>query len=165
MNKRGITIIELVIVVIILILLSILSIWIGMNSDVFNKAEAATAFSEMKAVYTGVIHIRDRYNIGTIDSYEKGRDYCEVAKESGEYYIYGLDASNLSSINIKDTSGNVMNLYNEEVVKNLGISELKRSYKVSFDKGTVELVNPLVIGAYEVKSYEDMISIQESGVI
>jgi len=132
-----------------------------MNSDVFNKAEVATAFSEIKAVYTGVIHIRDRYNIGTIDNYEEGRDYCAKYTKDGDtkqyYLIYGLDVEGYAS-------GERFN-YNEAVIKNLGISELKRTYIVSFDDGYVELLQPLIIGAYEVRTYEDMINIQESGVI
>ena len=108
----------------------------------------------MRAVYTGVAHTRDKYNAELIDDYTQGIDYCAKLYISGDstnwYLIYGLDMN---------TS------YNESVVHNLGINELKRTYKVSFDDVKVELFEPLTIGGYKITSYDDMITLQESGAI
>ena len=66
------------------------------------------------------------------------------------YVIYGMD-------NPK---------YSEEVLESFGLDELKRNYKVNFETAEVEFLNgPVEIGEYEINSYEDMVTLMESGVI
>ena len=59
MKNKGITIVEMVIVVIILILLAIIAIWTSRKPNI--EAEAALVFSELKAVHTGLIKVRQEY--------------------------------------------------------------------------------------------------------
>ena len=59
MKNKGVTIIEMVIVVIILILLAIIAIWSSKQPTL--EAEAALYFSELKAVYTGILKIKQEY--------------------------------------------------------------------------------------------------------
>ena len=153
MKNKGITMIEMVIVVIILILLAIIAIYTSRKPSL--EAEAAVIYSEIKAVRTGVLKIQQEYNLGICD-YTSGEHYNSVLLDETDtvvpnwYVIYGMD-------NPK---------YSEEVLENFGLDELKRNYKVNFETAEVEFLNgPVELGEYEINSYEDMVTLMESGVI
>lgn len=153
MKNKGITMIEMVIVVIILILLAIIAIYTSRKPSL--EAEAAVIYSEIKAVRTGVLKIQQEYNLGICD-YTSGEHYNNVLRDETDtvvpnwYVIYGMD-------NPK---------YSEEVIENFGLDELKRNYKVNFETAEVEFLNgPVEIGEYEINSYEEMVTLMESGVI
>lgn len=151
MNNKGITVVEMVIVVLILILLAIISIWSTKATN--TKAEAAVVYSELSAVYKGVLKIRGEYNAEIIEDYAPGEHYNgSFTDASGDvwYTIYGISDPN----------------YSEKIMYNLGIDEIKRNYKVSFDDAEVEFLDgPVKINEYEVNSYDDMKTLMESGVI
>lgn len=155
MKRKGVTMIEMVIVVLILILLAIIAIWSSKKPSL--KAEALVLYKELEGVYDGITQISIDYNASNIDDYTEGEDYNEKYKDAsgneveGWYVIYGLD---------------MPELYNEEVIKNIGVSELKRSYKVNFNEREVEYLNgPVELGDYKINSYEEMETLIKSGVI
>jgi len=154
MKNKGITMIEMVIVVIILILLAIIAIYTSRKPSL--EAEAAVIYSEIKAVRTGVLKIQQEYNLGICD-YTSGEHYSSLLIDETDsdvpkkwYVIYGMD-------NPK---------YSQEVLENFGLDELKRNYKVNFETAEVEFLNgPVEIGEYEIHSYDEMVTLMESGVI
>lgn len=151
MKNKGITIIEMVVVVLILILLAIVALW--SSQRVTLESEATVVYGEFKAVHTGVLKINQEYNLEIIEDYTAGEHYnSSYTDENGKtwYVIYGMN----------DTH------YDEDIIKNLGIDEIKRNYKVNFETGEVEYLDGSVkIGEYEVDSYEDMQTLMESGAI
>ena len=51
-------------------------------------------------------------------------------------------------------------------MKNLGVDELKRNYKVNFKTAEVEFLDgEVTVGEYKINSYEDMKTLMESGAI
>lgn len=154
MNKKGITLIEMVIVVIILIILAITALW--STKQITSKAEADMLLAELKAVYTGVLKIRQEYNLENFENYTQGEHYNDVLTDASDnvvddwYVIYGMDDVR----------------YDKKIIRNLGVDELKRNYKVNFEEADVEFLDgPVTIDKYEINSYEDMKTLQESGVI
>lgn len=154
MKNKGVTVVEMVIVVLILILLAIIAIWSSRKPSI--QAEATTLYSELKAVYTGTIKIKQEYNLENFEDYTEGVHYNAKLTDGSDnviddwYVIYG----------IKDVR------YNEEIVNNFGLDELKRNYKVNFETTEVEFLDgPVKIGEYEVETYEEMKTLMESGVI
>lgn len=154
MKNKGITIIEMVIVVLILILLAVIAIWSAKKTSL--EAEAALISTELKAVHTGVIKIKQEYELQNFEDYTPGEHYnVELTDDADNvvpdwYVIYG----------ISDTR------YNEKIMQNLGVDELKRNYKVNFETSDVEFLDgPVMIGEYEVNSYDDMVTLMNSGVI
>ena len=154
MKNKGITLIEMVIVVIILVLISIIAIWSSKGTNL--KAEASVYFSEMKAVYTGVLKIKQEYDLENFEEYISGEHYNTPLTDDSDnviqdwYVIYGMDDPR----------------YSEEIMENYGINELKRNYKVNFNTTDVEFLDgPVRIGEYEIKSYDEMKTLRESGVI
>lgn len=151
MKNKGLTIVEMVVVVLILILLALIGIWSTKGTN--TKAEATLIYSELSAMHKGVLKVRGEYNAEIIDNYTQGVHYHgQITDASGDvwYTIYGIDDPN----------------YNETILYNLGIDEIKRNYKVDFDDAKVEFLDgPVKIDEYEVNSYEDMKTLMESGVI
>lgn len=153
MKNKGITMIEMVVVVIILILLAIIAIYTSRKPSL--EAEASVIYSEMKAVRTGVLKIRQEYDLG-LHEYTSGEHYNTVLLDGTDavvpdwYVIYGMEDSR----------------YSDEILENYGIDELKRNYKINFETAEVEFLNgPIELGEYEINSYEDMVTLMESGVI
>ena len=151
MKNKGITIVEMVIVVMILILLAIIAIWSSKRTS--SQAEAAMIYSELKAVYTGVIKVKQEYELEVFEDYKAGEHYnSKTTSPSGDvwYTIYGINDPR----------------YDEDILDNLGVDELKRNYIVNYDTTEVEFLDgPVKIDEYEVNSYEDMKTLMESGVL
>jgi len=151
MRNKGITIVEMVVVVLILILLAIIALWSSQRVSL--ESEATVIYAELKAVHTGVLKIQQEYNLEIIDGYTSGEHYTglDIDAEGRRWYvIYGLDDPN----------------YDEDIVENLGVDEIKRNYKVNFETGEVEFLDgPVTIGEYKINSYDDMVTLKESGVI
>lgn len=154
MWKKGITMIEMVIVVIILIILAITALWSSKKINL--EAESAVILSELKAVYTGVLKIKQEYDLENFEDYESGEHYNALLTDELDnivpdwYVIYGINDVR----------------YSEEIMKNLGVDELKRNYKVNFNTADVEFLDePLILDKYQINSYEDMKTLEESGVI
>jgi prepilin-type N-terminal cleavage/methylation domain-containing protein len=159
-NKKGLTIIELVIVIIILVLLAVIAVW--STSNIIKKAEASSVYGEFKAVYAGAVQLQNFYNAGTIEEYEIGEDYCKkIEDEDGTWFvIYGLN-----HMVDKMASGD---RYSENVIKKWGLDELKRSYQVLFgDNIVVKYLDGeyTLVGGYKVTSYDDILALLESGAV
>lgn len=154
MKNKGITIVEMVIVVIILILLAIIAIWSSQKPTL--EAEAAVVYAELKAVHTGVLKIQQEYNLEIFEDYTEGIHYNAKLTDAADavvpdwYVIYGVD-------DIR---------YNEEIMENLGVDELKRNYKVNFKTADVEFLDGAVmVGEYKINTYDEMTTLMESGAI
>lgn len=154
MKNKGITIVEMVIVVLILILLAIIALWSSKRTSV--EAEAALIFSELKAVHTGIIKIKQEYELENFEDYTAGEHYNTELTDASDnviddwYVIYGIDDSR----------------YNKKIMQNLGVDELKRNYAVNFNTSEVRFLDgPVKIYEYEVNSYDEMKRLMESGVI
>jgi len=153
MHRRGVTIIEMVIVVLILIILAIIAIWSSRKPSI--QAEASAVYSELKAVYTGVLKIKQEYELENFEDYTEGVHYNAKEIDSADsnktwYIIYGIGDSR----------------YNEKIMENLGVDELKRNYRVDFDTADVEFLDgPVKVDEYEIDSYDDIKTLMESGVI
>lgn len=151
MKNKGITIIEMVVVVLILILLAIVALW--SSQRVTLESEATIVYGEFKAVHTGVLKINQEYNLDIIEDYTVGEHFnSSYTDDNGKkwYVIYGMNDSH----------------YDEDIIKNLGLDELKRNYKVNFETGEVEYLDGYVkVGEYEIDSYEDIQTLMESGAI
>ena len=160
MSKKGITIIELVIVIIILILLAIIAIYNTQKLSL--KADAILYETEFKALYTSLTSLQTQDNVDLIDFEEivdgKPKYYNASYEEDGFtwYLLYGKDRWD----------------YSETVFDNLDIDELKNSYKFRLrneneeDDLYIEYYGKTVqIGDYTVRSYDDMINLMNSGAI
>lgn len=154
MRNKGVTIVEMVIVVLILIILAIIAIWSSRKPSL--QAEASVIYSELKGVYTGVLKIRQEYELRNFEDYTEGQHYNAKLTDGSDnvvedwYVIYGMDDMR----------------YNEEIIKNIGVDELKRNYKVNFETAEVEFLDGFIkVGEYEINSYEDIKTLMESGVI
>ncbi len=162
-NKKGITIIEIMIVVIILILLAVIAIF-NANKPM-EMAKAMSIKEEFGALYTGLTNLQTLYNLGLIE-YTSGEHYSSSFEDDNHdiwYIVYGLDnASN----NADD------NKYDEKIIKNLGLDELKRSYEFrmrdyALDKDDIKirfLNNEYVeVNGYRVRTYDDIIDLIDKG--
>ena len=154
MKNKGITIIEMVIVILILILLAIVTIWSSKETGL--KAEATVLYGELKAMHTGVLKIQQEYNLEIFDDYTKGVHYNDEYRDASDnivddwYIVYGIDHAG----------------YDEEVVGQLGLDEIKRNYKINFEDAKVEFLDGgVMLGEYKINSYEDMVTLMESGAI
>ena len=159
-NNKGVTIIELVVVIIILVILAVIAIW--STSNIVRKAEATAVFTEFKAVYNGAIQLQNYYNTETLDEYRIDHEYCNKFHEDGKtwYVIYGLNHED-----DKIASGD---RYSDQVINTWGLDELKRSYEVTLDGEIhIRLFNNeyVTVGGYIVRSYDDILTLQESGAI
>ncbi len=153
--KKGVTIIELVLVIIILVLLAVIAIW--STANVIKKAEAAQILGEFKAVYTGAVQLQNYYNVGTIQEFRQGEHYCQTVTDSeGTWYvIYGL--------NHREDKAE----YSDRVVRKWGLDELKRSYQVLLDNDEIKIKyyneEYVYVGDYRILNYSDVLALQESG--
>ena len=157
-NKKGITIIELVVVIIILVLLAIIAIW--NTNGTIRRAEAATIMNEFKAIYSAATVIKENYNNFIDYSPEPGLNYCEITPDpSGDWYtVYGVEA-----LKDEDTKAK----FNDTVItEGLGIDELKRSYDFRWrDNNGNDLKDIEVrfhdgkmvdVAGYRVRTYEEL---------
>jgi hypothetical protein len=120
------------------------------------KAEAAQVLGEFKAVYTGAVQLQNYYNVGTLEKYEEGKHYCKtIEDERGTWYvIFGLNHRN-DKIE-----------YSDQVIRNWGVDELKRSYQVLLDDEIdIKYYDGefVYVGDYRVSEYKDILALQESG--
>ena len=113
-------------------------------------------FFVLLAVHTGVIKIKQEYELENFEDYTSGEHYNTELTDSLDnvikdwYVIYGINDSR----------------YNEKIMKNLGVDELKRNYAVNFNTSEVKFLDgPVKIYEYEVNSYDEMKTLMESGVI
>ncbi len=152
-QKKGVTMIEMVIVVLILILLAITAIWPG--KKVQTEAELANLYSEFKALHAGTLKIKQEYDMGLIEKEDLSKLFYQ--DETREFLLDDWHA--VESI----SSGH----YNEGLMEELGIEELKRNYEINIMEGDVRLLaeEGEKIGEYKVRTYEDIVALNESGAI
>ena len=145
MKNKGVSMIELVIVIILLIMIAAFAIFSTKTTNL--QAEATLLYTEMKALYGGIRAVYQDYNYGIIDELEEGKHYN---KKDGEWYvIYGISEPE----------------YSPEIIENINVDELKRTYLVKFETGEIKLEEPATIGEFKIQTYEDMETVMESGAI
>lgn len=144
-KNKGVSMIELVIVIAILIMIAGFAILSTKTTNL--QAEATLLYTEMKALKTGVLAVKQDYDYGVIDSIPKGKYYNDI--ENDWCIIYGV--SELE--------------YSEEIIKNLSLDELKRTYLVDYETGDVKLRESVKIGDYKIETYDDIEKIIKSGAI
>ena len=151
-SKKGVSLIELVIVVITLIIIASFTVFSGKDS--IEKAEAAEIFSEItnvKKAVNGVIvqmDLEDKYND------EEWLSKFYNIKDSDWYEIYGMDMED-----------EYHTPKSNDVRKNLDLDSLKRSYKVNFTTGDVKLSKPINILGEVIESYDEIRTLVESNKI
>lgn len=144
-NKKGVTIVELVIIIILLLLIASFAILSTRTTNI--EAEATALYSEMDALHRAIILVNSDYNYGIINEIEEGKYYS--SKDDEWCKVYGISNSN----------------YSQEIINNLGLDELKRTYLVNFETGEIKLENPEKIGEYIIETYKEMKTIIESGAL
>lgn len=145
MKNKGVSMIELVIVIVILIMIAAFAILSTQTTNL--QAEATLLYTEMKALKKGVLSVKQDYDYGIIDTLEEGKHYNVI--EDGFYVIYGISEPE----------------YSEEIIENLSLDELKRTYLVDYATGDIELEESVTIGDYKIKTYDDIEKIIQSGAI
>lgn len=145
MKNKGVSMIELVIVIVILIMIASFAIMSTKTTNL--QAEATLLYTEMRALKTGVLSVKQDYDYGIIDSIDKDKYYNDV--EDDWYIIYGVGELE----------------YSEEIMKNLSLDELKRTYLVDYETGDVKLQESVTIGDYKIETYDDIEKIIKSGAI
>ena len=154
-NKKGISMIELVIVLVLMRMIAAFAIFSTASSHL--KAEATMLKTEMNNVKKALILVYQKYETQMIDEIEgqEGVLYNEPLKDNSGtivedwYVIYGMDS----------------NKYSEEVIENLSLDELKKTYEVNFETKDVRLKDSVTIGEYSIKTYEDLETVLESGAL
>ena len=145
MKNKGVSMIELVIVIVLLIMIAAFAIFSTKTTNL--QAEATLLYTEMKALYGGIRAVYQDYNYGIIGEIEEGKHYN---KKDGEWYvIYGISEPE----------------YSPEIIENINVDELKRTYLVKFETGEIKLEEPATIGEFKIQTYEDMETVMESGAI
>lgn len=145
MKNKGVSMIELVIVIVILIMIATFAISSTQTTNL--QAEATLLYTEMRALKAGVLSVKQDYDYGIIDTIDKDEYYNDV--EGDWRIIYGIGELE----------------YSEEIIKNLSLDELKRTYLVDYETGDVKLKESVTIGDYKIETYEDIEKIIKSGAI
>lgn len=166
MSKKGVTIIELVVVIAILILIAIIAIF-NVNKP-WLESQAMAYNEEFRALYTSVATIQAQYNMGNIEL-EEGKYYYSSTNESGEiwYSVYGMNYLNTSTDPdfISD---------NENIVKNLGLNGLKLSYEYKLrntkeDKDEIQIRllggDYIELKGYKIRTFDELTELLNSGAI
>lgn len=157
MKNKGVSMIELVIVIILLIMIAVFAIFSTKTTNL--KAEATALYEEMLSLKKGIMLVYQNYSIGIIDTYEVEGEYYNttfIDEDSEKWYVIcGVGAEGATE----------QERYSPQVMKNLGIEELKRTYLVKFDTAEIKLEEPVRIGEYKIETYEDIETITESGAI
>ena len=179
MPQKGVTLIQLVVLIIVLLIIvsfaifsvdnitdesiiareheSLKEVKIGVDQTLNLEAEATMLKTEMNNVKKALILVYQKYETQMIDEIEgqEGVLYNEPLKDNSGtivedwYVIYGMDS----------------NKYSEEVIENLSLDELKKTYEVNFETKDVRLKDSVTIGEYSIKTYEDIETVLESGAL
>lgn len=144
-KNKGVSMIELVIVIVLLIMIAAFAISSTKTTNL--QAEATMLYTEMKALHSGIRSINQEYTYGIIDTFEEGKHYNE--KDGDWYVIYGINEPE----------------YSPEIIENVNVDELKRTYLVKFETGEIKLKEPTTIGEFKIQTYEDIETVMESGAI
>lgn len=144
-KNKGVSMIELVIVIVILIMIAAFAISSTKTTNL--QAEATLLYTEMRALKAGVLSVKQDYDYGIIDTIDKDKYYNDV--EGDWCKIYGIGELE----------------YSEEIIKNLSLDELKRTYLVNYETGDIKLKESVTIGDYKIETYEDIEKIIKSGAI
>lgn len=144
-KNKGVSMIELVIVIVILIMIAAFAILSTQTTNL--QAEATLLYTEMKALKVGVQSVKQDYDCGIIETLEAGKHYNTMEDEW--YVIYGISEPN----------------YSEEIIANLSLDELKRTYLVDYKTGDIKLQEGVTLGDYKIETYDDIEKIIKSGAI
>lgn len=146
-KNHGISIVELVIVMIIMILLVTFAVYSGIDS--VGKAKVTELYSEMNSIKTAIGGIMTQKVLEDHnDEWLEG--FYNQESGDGWYIIRATDELNAGELDLSDK-------YEIDIIK--------RTYLVNFEKGAVELLNPVEVMGYSVKTYESVRALVESDKI
>ena len=135
-DKKGITLVSLVVTITVLIILASIATYNGAN--VIKQSKLNKFTTEMKIMQTEVNNLYDRYSNGEIDVLNIGK---ELDSEANNVFTGGASG-------ITDSSG--YRYYDRETIKGLGIENVEEEFYVNVSKRSV--ISRLGI-EYEGKKY------------
>ena len=147
-NKRGVSLIALIITIIVIIIIAGIALSTGLNTNVENtiKAKLSQEFGEVKDAIT---QRGKEYKLSS-DTY----DYMHLISD----YYYGTPESG-NTITIKNiTYSDGYYLMDAKGFDELGLTGVTHEYIVNFDTGDVILKEPVFIGDKVVYTQEDLFS-------
>ena len=93
-NKRGITLIALIITIIVMLILVGVTINIAVNGDIFGKAREAARKTEKRVIYDEIVASMVMTDSGMIDPYETAIDAKTILESEGREIVLMLESSN-----------------------------------------------------------------------
>lgn len=169
-NKKGVSMIELVIVIIVLLIIATFSVFSG--REAIEQAEATEVYVEMNSMREAVNSINLKKELNENFKETKGEHYDKKASElnpseenfeieygitieSGDfenlYIIYGMDE---------------LEEYNKSNVKeSYGLDSIKHTYLVNFEKGKVDLLRQITVANRKVRTFEQVRALVDEGEI
>lgn len=169
-SKKGVSLIELVIVIIIILIITTFSILSGNES--INQATATEIYTEINSMREAANSINIKKELNQGFSVVKGEHYDVKASElaptetdfeimynltveSGDfddlYIIYGMDENEKYKTS--------------DVKKSYGLDAIKHTYLVNFDKSKVDLLKSVKIDKREVRTFEQIRALVDDGEI
>lgn len=139
-SKRGISMIELVIVMIIMILIISFAVYSGIDS--VGKAEATELYQEMNSMLSAVNGVASQKILGDYDD-EWLKNYYDVDLGNGWYLV--------------ESSG--------DKAENLGMETIRRNYLINFETGEIMLETPVKVLDTNVQTYDSVRNLVESDKI
>lgn len=150
-SNRGVSMLELVIVMIIMVMIAAFAIFNGSKS--IDQAEATELYVEMSNIQKAVNGVMFQRELESgDDNWIVDNGYVETGDTgtNGWYYIYGIGEPAYETSTLR---------------KKLNMDSIKRTYRVNYTTGEVELAKPIeVLGSY-VRSYESVRALVESDKI
>lgn len=139
-SKRGISMIELVIVMIIMIMIISFAVYSGIDS--VGKAEATELYEEMNSMLSAVNGVASQKLLGDYDD-EWLENYYDVDLGNGWYLV--------------KSSGNK--------AEKLGMETIRRNYLINFETGEIMLETPVKVLDTDVQTYDSVRNLVESDKI
>ena len=146
-NKKGVSMIEIIISIIILLIIAFFAVYNSRNS--VGKAKLAEVYSEMISVQNAVEYVKSRMITENNFALEEGVHYDdEVTVNDKEYkWIYGY-----------------LNHDACPSAENLGLNSLKRDYLIDYDDGDFMLKDYVDIQGIQVRTLQEVNSLRNSGI-
>ena len=123
-NKKGVTLISLVVTIIVLLILASIATYSGIQ--IIESSKITTFTAEMKIMQTHVNSIYDQWKKGEVNKDELGKDleYNSEVKEQASKVL-------TTELGLKDTTG--YRYYDQETIKNLGIEGVKQEFFINIE--------------------------------
>lgn len=169
-NKKGVTMIELVLVIIIILIIATFSVLSG--RETFNQATATEVYTEISAIREAVNGVNIKRDLDEKFELTSGDYYDVKASELNQVEAefeaeYGFEVENGEFENLYIIYGmDELEKYNESKVKNTyGFDSIKHTYIINFNKVEVDLLENLTISDKTVRTYEEIRALVDNGEI